>query len=147
MKPLYIFDLDYTISDPTHRSHHLKKDPPDWETFGQACGDDLPVPAVITTLTHLRRSGAEVFIWTGRGAEHQERTITWLYEHRVGYEQLLMRPIGNREPDRILKGLWLDSLPPTQRDRLVAIFDDNDRMVAFWRALGVPCFQVRESAY
>jgi hypothetical protein len=31
--------------------------------------------------------------------------------------------------------------------RLVAVFEDRDRMVKMWRAAGVPCFQVAEGEF
>jgi hypothetical protein len=43
----------------------------------------------------------------------------------------------------VLKRNWYDNvLTAGERRRLVAVFDDRDKVVAMWRSMGVPCFQV-----
>lgn len=150
LRPLYIFDLDFTLCDPSHRSHFINEQEgatPDWRGFFAACTADTPVPAVITTAQVLKAAGAEVHIWTGRSDEVRDLTVEWLYTHRVPYHGLRMRRAGDTLPDRILKGGWLADMAAPDRERLTAVFDDNAGMVAFWRSMGVPCFQVRDSAY
>lgn len=49
MKPLYIFDLDGTLADLTHRLHFLenKTDKRRWDKFHAACSKDKPKYNVI----------------------------------------------------------------------------------------------------
>lgn len=158
MKPLYIFDLDGTLALTEHRQHILddKDDPRRWQKFFAACVDDTPNLPVIRTLQALRKSGAECWIWSGRSDEVRPQTVEWLCKHGCfgntnGFlpawpfqapERFRMRAAGDYTPDEELKFGWLSELEPPERNRLAAVFDDRDKVVAMWRRYGVPCFQV-----
>lgn len=154
MKPLYIFDLDGTLADASHRLHHIQGPKKDWRAFFAACVDDKPIPQAIATLQALRRGGAEVWVWTGRSDEVISETEQWLHDHHVqrwpplltwairAPEVLKMRPAGDHQPDHKLKFGWLANLDPPERNRLTAVFEDRDAVVQMWRDAGVPCFQV-----
>jgi hypothetical protein len=60
---------------------------------------------------------------------------------------LTMRPAGDYTPDDVLKQRWLDAMLEEDRRRLIAVFEDRDRMVKMWRANGVPCFQVADGEF
>lgn len=162
MTQLYIFDLDGTLALIEHRRHFVEapmiqaqaslggqmKDPnfkPDWQGFFAACVHDSPNLPVIDTLLTLLRSGCDVWIWSGRSSEVMEQTTRWLSDH-LGTEaedvSLCMRVEGDHTPDEKLKASWLEQLSSHDRRRLVAVFDDRDKVVAMWRANGVTCFQV-----
>lgn len=146
-KPLYIFDLDGTLADASHRQHHLTCSPDaDWEAFFAACDADTPILPVIETMQTLSLM-AEVWIWTGRSDQVADLTLAWLNQHttfrRPQLERIVrMRPGGDYRPDHVLKAEWLQGLPPADRRRLVAVFEDRASVVQMWRAAGVPCFQV-----
>ena len=153
MKPLYIFDLDGTLALTEHRQHILddKARPDRWKVFFAACVNDLPNVPVIETLHRLRLM-ADVYIWSGRSSEVRKQTIDWLAEHTAlmshEVESILrMRDEGDFIPDEQLKEQWLKDLESDDRRRLVAVFDDRDKVVAMWRANGVPCFQVAQRAF
>lgn len=122
---------------------------PNWPAFFAACVDDKPNLPVIRTLHQLVRSRAEVWIWSGRSASVMNETLAWLHEHvctddRVDPDklQLSMRREGYFTPDEQLKAGWYDALSEIDKRRLVAVFDDRDKVVAMWRSKGVACFQV-----
>lgn len=147
-KPLYIFDLDGTLADNKHREHFLanKDDPDRWRRFFAACGQDDPVRPVISTMTALLMT-SEVWVWSGRSAEVREITEAWLSLHTVlmSWELrrvLRMRDEGDFTPDDTLKRSWLHEMSATDRVRLVAVFDDRQKVVDMWRSEGVACFQV-----
>lgn len=149
MKPLYIFDLDGTLADCTHRLPHITGEAKDWRAFFAACNDDTPIEAMIRTLLSLDNGGAEAWIWTGRSDEAKDATIEWLRRHGLWRrwrirppEALLMRKAGDHRPDHVLKYEWLANLEPPERNRLTAVFEDRSRVVQMWREAGVPCFQV-----
>lgn len=143
MKPLYIFDLDGTLALIDHRRHLVECEKPNWKDFFAACIDDEPNQPVIDTLHSLIESGAEVFIWSGRSSEVMEQTRTWLQMHIDDEDiQLCMRVEGDFTPDEVLKQSWLEQMPPCHRRRLIAVFDDRDKVVSMWRKNGVACFQV-----
>ena len=155
MRPLYIFDLDGTLALIDHRRHFIEGPNKDWRAFFAACVDDRPNLPVIRTLQTLRRGGAECWIWSGRSDEVQAETEEWLYRHGClkssmflhwepfrPSEAFRMRAAGDFTPDDQLKAKWLSEIEPPEFNRLTAVFDDRDKVVAMWRAAGVSCFQV-----
>lgn len=147
MKPLYIFDLDGTLADCQHRTPILSEpDGERWRRFYAACDKDAPIFATLHTMESLR-SHADVWIFSGRSAEVRDKTVEWLVSHTsFSHDELetalTMRDEGDHRADDIVKGEWLDGMLVDDRQRLVAAFDDRDRVVAMWRSRGIQCFQV-----
>lgn len=84
-------------------------------------------------------------IVSGRSDEVRAETEAWLFEQVFPGEACtfapIMRPAGDYVPDDQLKMRWLaDGTIP--RERVLCAYDDRDKVVAAWRAAGVPCFQV-----
>lgn len=151
-RPLYIFDLDGTLALNEHRNHFLQREKPDWRAFFAACDRDEPNEAVIRTLNLLRHYLADVWIWSGRSDEVRDKTVNWLAHHTSMFSHevesvLRMRAEGDYTPDEVLKRQWLEAMAPADRTRLVAVFDDRDKVVSMWRAAGVGCFQVAPGAF
>lgn len=154
VKPLYIFDLDGTLALIQHRLHILDRDTRDkWRDFYAACDKDQPNEPVIATMERLRHAGADVWIFSGRSDEVRDKTVAWLAHHTsfmthdLDGPMLTMRATGDYTADDVLKKRWLDALLVNDRRRLVAAFDDRDRVVQMWRAAGVPCFQVADGEF
>lgn len=163
MTPLYIFDLDGTLALIEHRRHLVTGETKDWPAFFAACVDDLPNTPVIETLKALRKSGAEIWIWSGRSDAVLKPTLAWLaghecmrdidargcesHYHVVPLPYFRMRPAADHRPDEVLKAEWLDALTPYELGRIVAIFEDRDRMVKLWRSRGIACFQVAQGDF
>lgn len=161
MTPLYIFDLDGTLALIEHRRHFVEGEKKDWRGFFAACVDDIPNLPVIRTLQALRKSGAEIWIWSGRSDEVKTQTIEWLSHNGClgntpGFlpawlfgapERFRMRKEGDHRNDDALKREWASEIEPPEWDRLTAVFDDRDRIVKMWRDLGVTCFQVAEGSF
>lgn len=151
--PLYIFDIDGTLADGSHRVHHIEKSPKDWDTYFSLCGDDAPIASVIQTLRDLYYSGCEIRFFSGRSEVVRNLTIDWLSRytvygpHDLDEARLRMRPAGDHCDDPILKRRFLDEMHPADRARLVAVFDDRDRVVSMWREAGVRCYQVAPGAF
>lgn len=144
MRRLYIFDIDGTLANIEHRLHFIKKDPPDWDAFHDACVDDEPIGPVIETLLGLRLSGAEIWFFSGRSDRVRNQTMLWLRAHvfpEIQEYHLVMRPDGDYTPDDKLKRRFYDNMLKNDRERLVGVFDDRDRVVAMWRSIPVLCFQ------
>jgi hypothetical protein len=148
MKPLYIFDLDGTIALIDHRRSILNGDSTDkWERFYDACDMDEPNFAVIQTMELLMKSGADVLIFSGRSDKVRTKTVAWLTRHTSFTPGQLdvflwMRRDGDYTPDHELKEMWFRSLHVDDRCRLVACFDDRNKVVDMWRLNDLTCFQV-----
>ena len=143
---LYLFDLDGTLAHIEHRKHFIEGERKSWSRFYKACVDDTPNTPVIATMELLLAAGCEVQIFSGREDSVRKETVAWLTQHtslNMRATTLLMRPTGDSTPDDELKRDWYENaLTAGERRRLVAVFDDRDKVVAMWRSMGVPCFQV-----
>lgn len=177
MTPLYIFDLDGTLALIEHRRHLVEfrdcstcgglglvalsgcgdcgatgRIKPSWPAFFAACVHDEPNWPVISTMMTLIRAGADVRIWSGRSSAVMNETIEWLQRYvsddvDLDELQLVMRREGDFTPDEELKSGWLAAMTEYDRRRLVAVFDDRDKVVEMWRSRGVACFQVAPGAF
>lgn len=135
-----VFDLDGTLADINHRTHFVRGPKPDWPAFFAACVDDLPVPHVIETMEAHIIAGHDVRIWSGRSDVVRAETEQWLADVACVCPSYLqhMRAEGDNTPDVELKRFWLNQ----EAERPDLVYDDRPRVVAMWRAEGVPCFQV-----
>lgn len=134
-----VFDLDGTLANTDHRACFLdgtngKKD---WRGFYAACDQDDRHEHIIEVLRALERDGHRVEIWSGRSDEVRDKTEMWMRGCGLEHVPLRMRAEGDFTADDVLKASWLDEygLPNL-------IFDDRDKVVAMWRARGIPCCQV-----
>jgi FMN phosphatase YigB (HAD superfamily) len=145
MTPLYIFDLDGTLADLTHRLHFIDRDSPtspDWQGFFEACINDKPIFEMIGLARKLKQSGCEIWIVSGRSDQVREETICWLNAHCVPHDVLLMRSEGDYRPDYKIKQEMLDNMLDQDRDRIMMTLDDRDQVVQMWRSNDILCLQV-----
>jgi len=149
MTDLYIFDLDGTLADIEHRKYLLgqRDNPNRWREFYALCGGDAPKLDVINTMERLRQSGASIYFFSGRSDEVRDLTVDWLVLNTSFTAEdleyrLCMREAGDCTPDDELKLSWYNNMLVVDRQRLVAVFDDRDRIVKMWRDQGVTCYQV-----
>lgn len=72
----FVFDIDGTLADCSHRLHHIQKEPKDWDAFFDACGDDAPMPHVIAVAKALRTVGWPIIFVSGRSDRVRQQTAT-----------------------------------------------------------------------
>lgn len=143
MLNVYIFDLDGTIADFSHRRKYLTSPNKDYDKFYTDCMGDTPISHVITTMQLLYKAGAIILIVTGRRGEIKEDTQTWLEKYNVPYHELHMRPIGNRQLNFKVKEEMLTLiLEKYSKEQIVAVFDDMSTVVEMWRTLGFEVFKI-----
>lgn len=140
MKLCYIFDIDGTIANGSHRLHYIQKTPKDWSGYFAACDKDEPVFHIIN-LARACSAQASVIYVSGRSDECADLTRAWLRAHHLPSGTLYMRKAGDHRDDSILKIELLNQIR-TDGFRPIMAFDDRDRVVAAWRAAGIPCAQV-----
>jgi len=126
---------------------------PDWSSFYEACDKDLPIQPVIKVLDHYIRGflcngnndpNLNIEIWSGRCESTRIKTESWLRRYKLSGIPLKMRPIGNTEPDEVLKERWLDEAV-SEGKTIEFVFDDRPKVVRMWRKRGVfvfNCLQV-----
>ena len=149
MKPLYIFDLDGTLANLEHRLHFIQPPPGEkknWDKFHEACREDTQHLRTILTLGCLQKAGADIWVFSGRSASVRRQTEIWLWANTPlpisSFVNVRMRPIGDYRDDAILKEEWLQTMSKEDRSRLIAVFEDRQRVVDMWRRNGVVCYQV-----
>lgn len=172
---MIVFDLDGTLADCEHRRHFVDRDHPknqkrilssislvstempsheppwrpDWEAFFDACDQDEPISPVIQIWDDQISLGAMSFhkIWSGRSESVRKKTEKWLNTHLLCFEshQLKMRPIGNTEPDEVLKERWLDE--EIEKGKNVNfVFDDGPKAIRMWRRRGIFVFDCNQTS-
>lgn len=141
----YIFDIDGTLADTSHRQHLLNSTPKDWKGYFAAMSQDAPNRPVIQVAKVLLDTGFTIILVTGRPAAYRLETLTWLAKYGVCCHQLHMREEGDYRPDHEIKLDILNTI--SQHYEVQAAFDDRDSVVAMWRDAGIPCFQVNEGDF
>ena len=145
----YIFDIDGTLSDITHRLKYIKNTPKDWKLFFENIGKDKPKFDVINTLHQLRGDmydGYKIVLATGRHEKYREVTKKWLSDNNVFYDDLFMRKDDDFREDSIIKEeMYHEKIKP--RYDIIGVFDDRTRVVEMWRRIGLTCFQVQKGDY
>jgi hypothetical protein len=145
-----IFDLDGTLADIEERRIIATKEDGNinWGKFfdPSKISLDKPIKQTITLCQILKSQGLGIAIFSGRGEETRAETINWLKEHGVQYDKLIMRPVQDYTPDDVLKRGWLNAEFPN-KDQVLCVFDDRDKVVKMWRSEGLLCCQVAEGDF
>src|SRR6185437_285247 len=146
MKDCYVFDIDGTLADLTHRLHFIQRDPKDWNAFFAAASRDKPIMP-ICDLARRISSVCPIVLVSGRSDRVRTETDYWIkVSAQLGYAALYMRADGDHRPDYIVKGELLDRLIGDDWNPLIA-FDDRNQVVAMWRKRGIPCAQVADGDF
>lgn len=146
---IYIFDLDGTLADITHRLHFIKNGSNNWREFFAACSNDMPIDSVCYLARTLYESGARIIIVTGRSDECEEATLDWLQKYKLPPSPVYMRKEGDHRPDHEVKAEllnqviedWLEDGP------IAGIFEDRKQVVDMYRARGLRVFQVADGDF
>lgn len=143
----YIFDLDGTLADLSHRLHHITKTPKDWRAFFayDEVIKDAPIPHVIDLFWDVAVSWPVVVV-SGRSDECWEATMDWINKHGLPVEKLYMRTAGDKRPDYLVKYDLLQQLKADGWNPRM-VFDDRDQVVNMWRENGIPCAQVAPGSF
>lgn len=144
-----IFDLDGTLALIDKRraiSQNPDTGKMDWDTFFDPANIDLDQPndPVIQMAQTLKAAGNRIVILSGRSKATKDATRNWLNRFNVPFDVLKMRPTSSNfkfMPDDKLKQMWLDDLFSDKND-IVCVFDDRQKVVDMWRSNGLACFQV-----
>jgi hypothetical protein len=140
---IYIFDIDGTLSDLTHRLSYLQQTPPE-------AGSDKPIFEVITVARALAKAGHLLIFCTGRSEDIRGITQDWLNKYRVPTGPLLMRHSGDYRDDNVVKSELLDMIMQQYGESLASyggVFEDRQQVVNMYRARGLRVFQVAKGDF
>lgn len=138
-KPLWIFDVDGTLADSSHRAKEFLNIPSgndgqlknEWDKFFAASKDDNPIEAVQKWAQEIYKSGQyTLVICSGRSDDYCDVTTDWLDKHEIPFHHIFMRRRGDKREDSIVKQEILNFLPKNQ---IVGIVDDRQQVIDMWR--------------
>ena len=138
-----IFDIDGTLSDPSHRIHFVRIQPKNWSAFNRAMKYDLPNKDIIWLLRTLHATGSTILISTGRNEDDRAVTEKWLddvADIKGLYSRLYMRPSDDYRSDDIVKSEILDQMIADGYNPTMSV-DDRDQVVAMFRSRGLRVLQ------
>lgn len=152
-KPCYIFDIDGTLANITHRVGYIANKPKNWAAFERGIKDDVPNKFVVDLyhrLNECRHSETEtafdIILCSGRGEQNRKVTEEWMNKHGIEYDALYMRGLKDyRRDDQVKPELWKQ----IEEDgyEILAMFDDRQQVVDKARELGYKVFQVAEGDF
>jgi phosphoglycolate phosphatase-like HAD superfamily hydrolase len=146
---IYIFDIDGTIADISHRLLLIQGETKNWEAFYKMCVNDKPIFEVITVARALSAAGHTIVYSTGRASAVYNETRDWLIKYRLPDSMnLYMRPDGDHREDSVVKCELLTKINGDHaNEKLGGIFEDRQQAVDAYRAQGVRVFQVAEGKF
>lgn len=126
----FIFDIDGVLADSSHRAHHLRKRPPDWQSYRAGIADDKPIAPIVALASALHAARQSVLLVTSRDAATRPQTEQWLESHGVQYTALFMRPAGDTRLEYDVKSDLIADARDAGYDPIVLIDDRDDAIRA-----------------
>lgn len=147
MRKIYVFDIDGTIADNSHRTKWVEQKPKDWKRYNQTMAQDEPINDILELMEALSRTDdVRIVLCTGREEVYRSITEDWLLRENVPYNALYMRPAKDYRSDSIVKVELLNQIRQDYGEPFMW-FDDRDSVVSAIRAQGVRVLQVRPGAF
>jgi predicted kinase len=137
-----IFDIDGTLSDPTHRLHYVTGSAKNWPAFFDTMDEDSVHEPIRWLLWAIENNDTKIIITTGRPETHREQTEAWLTRNGIGFHALYMRAAADYRPDNVVKAQILDGILADGFE-IVLVVDDRQSVVDMWRERGLTCLQCR----
>lgn len=129
-----VLDIDGVLADVRHRLHHVAQRPKHYQAFFAAAPQDPPLPEGLAVARRLVEAGHAVVYLSGRPEVCRRDTERWLSRHGFPEGPVFLRPGGDYRPARVSKVEALTEL--ATRYRVAVVVDDDDRVVAAYRAAG-----------
>ncbi len=143
--PCYIFDVEGTLSDHTHRLHlvpgKLTGEQSDWKAFQDEFINDPPnmIPVEICRILHRK---ASIVISTGLHRNYYRQLMTWLDMFLIPVEGVYMREArhGQISSPKLKELHYMDMLRAGYTP--LAIFDDRLDVCETMKELGIETFHL-----
>ena len=138
---IYIFDIDGTLADLSHRLHFITGEKKDWTGFYAAADGDKLIPEVVQIAIALRHNNHKIIYSTGRSEEIRDLTEEWLEYAGLPCGEVFMRREGDHREDSVVKAELLDAIIE-MFGSVAGVFEDRQQVVDMYRARGPRVFQV-----
>lgn len=137
-----ICDVDGTIADTTHRTHHVQGDVKDWRSFFEGMDRDPVRMDVKETLDQYMKDGCEIIFMSGRPDNYKQKTLDWFLNNSInGWFTLIMRKSSDSRDDVIVKREMFETYIK-DKSKVVAVLDDRPKVIRMWRELGLNVIDV-----
>lgn len=133
----YLFDIDGTLA-------HIPaggRSPYDYTRVHEDKVDES-----VAHLANVLGNTYQVIVMSGRDEECRRETEAWLSANFVRYDELHMRPHGDKRQDATVKAELFDR-HVRNRFNVHGVIDDRNQVVRMWRDLGLKCYQAQEGAF
>ena len=147
-KKIVIVDIDGTISKVGDRLKYLEQNPKDWDSFYEACEEDMPISAIME-LVKILRYEYEIVFCTGRREGVRQKTERWIWLSSMNAfldPKIIMRPDGDFRHDTEVKPEMLEKAG-VPLHLIAFVLEDRNSMVKKWRELGLTCLQVADGDF
>jgi phosphoglycolate phosphatase-like HAD superfamily hydrolase len=143
MKYDVIVDIDGTIADNSHRTHHIHNKPKNWMAYQDGILDDEPFHDILFIVKALKAAGSRIVLCSGRNEHERTNTNRWLLKHDIAklFDNLYMRKNNDYRSDDIIKKELLVQIRADGYDPKIVI-DDRLSVTKMWREEGLRCLQV-----
>lgn len=140
-----VIDKDSTLADTRQRRHAIPADRSgraNWTRYAALCGDDEPVPGVVTLVRALAPHYV-IIILTGADDTPpvQEATKAWLAKHSIPYHMIYHQPVSDDRDASAWKAEMIESLRWSGFHTFLVI-DDWYKTGEALQGSGVPLLQV-----
>ena len=138
--PTVCVDIDGVLADATHRQHLLNSRWRDWDSFFEEAGGD-GLLAQQAVLLEVFASDYVVALVTARPAWISTITMTWLTEHDVRWDLLVMRDNSDLRRSAAMKTAAVEQLRERGLEPVLALDDDPRNVVAYANS-SIPCVYI-----
>lgn len=128
-------DMDNTLSDATHREHHLQGERKNWKAFFNDMDKD-PVNPWCASIIDAMSKQHVILICSARPENYKIQTMEWLHKFFIPYNKLIMRPRNDCRRDDIVKEIIYEFEVKTRYNLLFSI-DDRKQVIDRIRNHGV----------
>lgn len=139
----WIFDIDNTIADNSHRLPWIRSKPKNWKAYNATILEDKPILPVIRVLKALYIHDGAIVLCSGRDGSNRPATETWLMQNEVPFSGLYMRPEGDFRADDIIKEELLFQIKKDGYNPL-GVFDDRRKVCEMWIRNGLHLFDMSQ---
>lgn len=136
MQKAIICDIDGTLAHMVDRSPY---DPTLYHT-------DTIDETVREIVNRYKDAGVMVILCSGRDDTYRRVTQDWLHKYGVLYDELFMRPAGDKTNDALVKRALYEANIKGKYE-ILFVLDDRNRVVSMWRSEGLKVLQVAEGDF